>query len=310
MSSQSSVTTPPLSSSPLSPSEPLRNITNNPHLIHAPSNSPSNYSSLAGNSSNASCSSANILLSSNSISQAENSTKSPVIKAQPLSPQLPPNATPEENASESSSSLSTPKKDSPSSNSTNSARTSPAKSSQFNQEQIDCICEVLIKARDMDKLSKFLNGLPPSYFTSDSTSEVILRAKVEVAFAKGSYKEVYNILESSTFKSIYHEHLQGLWYQAHYQEAKRVRGRDLGAVDKYRIRKKYPLPRTIWDGEETIYCFKEKSRMALKDCYRQNRYPTPDEKKTLSRQTGLTLTQVSNWFKNRRQRDRNPAPRP
>lgn len=25
----------------------------------------------------------------------------------------------------------------------------------------------------------------------------------------------------------------------------------LGAVDKYRIRKKHPLPKTIWDGEET-----------------------------------------------------------
>lgn len=44
-----------------------------------------------------------------------------------------------------------------------------------------------------------------------------------------------------------------------------------GAVDKYRIRKKYPLPKTIWDGEETVYCFKEKSRNALKDCYERNR---------------------------------------
>lgn len=49
---------------------------------------------------------------------------------------------------------------------------------------------------------------------------------------------------------------------------------------------------------------KEKSRQALKDCYRANRYPTPDEKRTLAKRTGLTLTQVSNWFKNRRQRDR------
>lgn len=46
----------------------------------------------------------------------------------------------------------------------------------------------------------------------------------------------------------------------------------LGAVDKYRLRKKYPLPKTIWDGEETVYCFKEKSRNALKDCYSRNRY--------------------------------------
>jgi hypothetical protein len=87
-------------------------------------------------------------------------------------------------------------------------------------------------------------------------------------------------------------------------EAQRVRGRPLGAVDKYRIRRKFPLPKTIWDGEETIYCFKEKSRQALKDCYRINRYPTPDVKRTLAKKTSLTLTQVSNWFKNRRQRDR------
>jgi hypothetical protein len=79
-----------------------------------------------------------------------------------------------------------------------------------------------------------------------------------------------------------------------------------GAVDKYRLRRKHPLPKTIWDGEETIYCFKEKSRQALKNCYRRNVYPTPDEKRCLAKQTGLTLTQVSNWFKNRRQRDRAP----
>lgn len=35
-----------------------------------------------------------------------------------------------------------------------------------------------------------------------------------------------------------------------------------------------------------------------------NRYPTPEEKRGLSKRTNLTMTQVSNWFKNRRQRDR------
>ena len=34
------------------------------------------------------------------------------------------------------------------------------------------------------------------------------------------------------------------------------------------------------------------------------RYPTPDEKKKLAKNTGLTQVQVSNWFKNRRQRDK------
>ena len=37
----------------------------------------------------------------------------------------------------------------------------------------------------------------------------------------------------------------------------------MGAVGKYRIRRKFPLPRTIWDGEETSYCFKEKSRQVF-----------------------------------------------
>lgn len=62
--------------------------------------------------------------------------------------------------------------------------------------------------------------------------------------------------------------------------------------------------RTIWDGEETSYCFKEKSRSVLRDWYQHNPYPSPREKRELAEATGLTTTQVSNWFKNRRQRDR------
>ena len=72
----------------------------------------------------------------------------------------------------------------------------------------------------------------------------------------------------------------------------------------YRVRRKHPLPRTIWDGEETSYCFKEKSRILLRDWYTHNPYPSPREKRELAEGTGLTTTQVSNWFKNRRQRDR------
>ncbi|KPJ11994.1 Protein sine oculis [Papilio machaon] len=90
-----------------------------------------------------------------------------------------------------------------------------------------------------------------------------------VAFHRGNFKELYRLLESHTFSPHNHTKLQNLWLKAHYMEAERLRGRPLGAVGKYRVRRKFPLPRTIWDGEETSYCFK-----------------------------------VSNWFKNRRQRDR------
>jgi len=95
-----------------------------------------------------------------------------------------------------------------------------------------------------------------------------------------------------------------LWYAGHYTEAEHVRGRPLGAVDKYRLRRKFPLPTSIWDGEQTIYCFKERSRRVLKECFAVKRYPTSEDKRLLADQTGLTLTQIGNWFKNRRQRDR------
>lgn len=42
----------------------------------------------------------------------------------------------------------------------------------------------------------------------------------------------------------------------------------------------------------------------LKTLYKQNKYPTSEEKRLLADQTGLTFVQISNWFKNRRQRDK------
>jgi len=53
-----------------------------------------------------------------------------------------------------------------------------------------------------------------------------------------------------------------------------------------------------------VPCCKERSRRALVDCFAVKRYPTSEEKRLLAEQTGLTLTQIGNWFKNRRQRDR------
>jgi homeobox protein SIX4 len=137
-----------------------------------------------------------------------------------------------------------------------------------------------------------------------SKHDSILKCRAALLLDEAKFRELYNLLESHQFEPFHHADLQNMWYKGHYMEAQKIRGRSLGAVDKYRIRRKFPLPKTIWDGEETVYCFKEKSRQALKDCYRQNRYPTPDEKRALAKKTGLTLTQVSNWFKNRRQRDR------
>lgn len=170
----------------------------------------------------------------------------------------------------------------------------------FSADQVACVCDALRQSGDLERLARFLWSLPPNELLSGTES--VLKARAFVAFHRGRFREVYSILESHEFDPSSHEMLQEMWYKSHYCEAEKLRGRELGAVDKYRIRRKYPLPRTIWDGEETVYCFKEKSRQLLKQCYEQNRYPTPQEKRLIAKQTGLTLKQVSNWFKNRRQR--------
>ena len=58
---------------------------------------------------------------------------------------------------------------------------------------------------------------------------------------RANYRELYAILESHTFDESNHPALQQLWYKAHYLEAQKIRGRALGAVDKYRLRRKVSL---------------------------------------------------------------------
>lgn len=174
----------------------------------------------------------------------------------------------------------------------------------FTPEQVSCVCEVLEQSGNIERLARFLWSLPTPSFDDVYANESVLVAKSVVAYHQENLQELYHIIENNNFSPIYHPKLQMLWLKAHYMEAEKIRGRPLGAVGKYRVRRKYPLPRTIWDGEETSYCFKEKSRAVLREWYSRNPYPSPREKKELSDGTGLSTTQVSNWFKNRRQRDR------
>ncbi|CAF0998456.1 unnamed protein product [Brachionus calyciflorus] len=195
---------------------------------------------------------------------------------------------------------------------------------QFNLTQLKCIIEALLQINNLKKVRSLLGmlcidvhkGIPVIDQSNPNNEQMIrylskhdsiLKCRAALLLEEAKFKELYTLLENHQFNLSHHNDLQVMWYKGHYLEAQKIRGRSLGAVDKYRIRRKFPLPKTIWDGEETIYCFKEKSRQALKDCYRQNRYPTPDEKRALAKRTGLTLTQVSNWFKNRRQRDRSTS---
>ncbi|XP_068232208.1 homeobox protein SIX3-like [Palaemon carinicauda] len=179
----------------------------------------------------------------------------------------------------------------------------------FTASQVAAVCETLEESGDMERLGRFLWSLPVAHphLHDLNKHEPVLRARALVSFHVGNFRELYAILESQRFSKASHARMQALWLEAHYQEAERLRGRPLGPVDKYRVRKKFPFPRTIWDGEQKTHCFKERTRSLLRESYLQDPYPNPSKKRELASATGLTPTQVGNWFKNRRQRDRAAA---
>uniref|UniRef100_A0A1I7YUF5 Homeobox domain-containing protein n=1 Tax=Steinernema glaseri TaxID=37863 RepID=A0A1I7YUF5_9BILA len=174
-------------------------------------------------------------------------------------------------------------------------------------EQIVKMCEQLEEAGDVERLAQLLFSLTPAHLAEIGKNESVLKAKAYVCFRYHNFAELYHILESNKFTHGSHLKLQQMWQEAHYLEAEKQRGRPLGPVDKYRVRKKYPMPRTIWDGEQKTHCFKERTRSLLREWYLQDPYPNPNKKKDLANKTGLTPMQVGNWFKNRRQRDRAAA---
>nr|CAD7440513.1 unnamed protein product [Timema bartmani] len=179
----------------------------------------------------------------------------------------------------------------------------------FTVSQVAAVCETLEESGDIERLARFLWSLPVAHpnIAELNKNEAVLRARAIVSFHSGNFRDLYTILEHHKFTKDSHGKLQAMWLEAHYQEAEKLRGRPLGPVDKYRVRKKFPLPRTIWDGEQKTHCFKERTRSLLREWYLQDPYPNPTKKRELAQATGLTPTQVGNWFKNRRQRDRAAA---
>ncbi|KAL6741627.1 hypothetical protein Aduo_014862 [Ancylostoma duodenale] len=177
-------------------------------------------------------------------------------------------------------------------------------STSFSSQQLEVICTALYQAKDGDQLVRLFRDMDSHVLCSEWTSQPIRIAYIYALYHSGNFDRLFEVIGRSRFDERYYKELQEIWYKARYKENESKRGKELGAVEKYRLRRKYPPPRSIWDGQETIYSFKENSRKYLKQFYKQNQYPTLDQKKEISRATDLEIVQISNWFKNRRQRDK------
>lgn len=173
----------------------------------------------------------------------------------------------------------------------------------FSVRDIARYCEFLEENGEMERLDRFLWSLPTS-INEITSCESITVSRIVVAFHKRNYQDLYRIIEGRNFSKKYHEKLQRFWYNARYMEAEQYRARPLDAVAKYRVRRKFPAPRTISDEHEKSYCFKENIRVILNKAYEEKPYPCLEDKRKLAEKTDLTVIQVSNWFKNKRQRIR------
>ena len=119
------------------------------------------------------------------------------------------------------------------------------------------------------------------------------------------YNEVFLIISNFSFTKNNHSWLQTLWLRGHYAQETHSLGRPLLPADRLRLRRCHPFPSTITepdDYESQVY-----AKGFLKAFYSINEYPTPEDKKLLSKRCSLTYHQVNSWFKNRRARDREPT---
>ncbi|XP_065179558.1 homeobox protein SIX6-like [Sycon ciliatum] len=168
---------------------------------------------------------------------------------------------------------------------------------------IESACNTLLEARQFDRLDRLLWSLPrtPQFTNNDS----ILVSRCALCYQQRRYSELYSMLRNRCFDRAHHATLQNLWFEAHYDEAEQRRcGKALGPVGKYRVRRKYPPPATICEGPQPSFCFDERVRETLTVAFNRSQYPTAQQKQELAAMTNLTIVQVSNWFKNKRQRSR------
>ena len=118
------------------------------------------------------------------------------------------------------------------------------------------------------------------------------------------YTEFQQFVSTTNFLEKDAQEMRDLWWDSVYQNHMFKTQKKLTPMIRYRLRKRHPLPKTIWNGEQTSYNLKQSARDYLIRYYEQNQYPTATERRIIARDTGMEFKSVSHWFKNRRSRNK------
>lgn len=179
------------------------------------------------------------------------------------------------------------------------------KASPYSKEHVVTICENLINTGNLTRLQRFLGTLK-SYRVYDQL-EIVALAKAYVAFKTLQFQKLYEILSLNTFSPKYHPQLLRLWMAARSILAANIYQKQTTVAQKnseLHNSVKKPFNHFAKIANEGSYYFSSDIRVKLNKAYEKTMYPTSKEKTDLAKQTQLTVTQVSNWFKNKRQRAR------
>ncbi|KAK6754446.1 hypothetical protein RB195_013446 [Necator americanus] len=120
--------------------------------------------------------------------------------------------------------------------------------SSFSSQQLDVICTALYQAKDGEQLVRLFRDMDSRVFCSEWTSQPVKIAYIYALYHSANFERLFEVIGRSRFDERYYKELQEIWYKARYKENESKRGKELGAVEKYRLRRKYPPPRSIWDG--------------------------------------------------------------
>uniref|UniRef100_K7G8M0 Homeobox domain-containing protein n=1 Tax=Pelodiscus sinensis TaxID=13735 RepID=K7G8M0_PELSI len=158
----------------------------------------------------------------------------------------------------------------------------PLPLSLFPPGQVARVCEALQKSGEFERLARFLWALPPALTFRCHLASPWVPACPKLLGSHTSALLVPNCSQASPYGA------QGT----------------LGGLDQHSScrRQSSTFPKS--NMQHKASSFKEKTRNLLREWYLQDPYPNPSHKRQLAHATGLTPTQVGNWFKNRRQRDR------
>ncbi|XP_070569396.1 homeobox protein SIX2-like [Ptychodera flava] len=118
-------------------------------------------------------------------------------------------------------------------------------------------------------------------------SSAEIRSLIKLAMENKDYKKVYELLETYPYDD--GEDLVSLWDKAHYLEKFNRDHKPLTPLIKFRIRQRFPPPRSILPTEQRqVKTLPNYARQILECWYAEHqRYPYPAlEKAELSRRTG------------------------